>query len=268
MENGKLNIDGIDIAYTRRGKGAPLVLIHGYPLDHSIWDEVAQLLEGDFDVITPDLRGFGESGVIEADHSIIGYASDIAGLLEHFKVRKAVLVGHSMGGYVALAFAREFPERVSGLGLVSSQSLSDTPERKQGRYATAKQVLAEGVRTVAEEMTPKLSADAGVQAYVRALISKQQPLAIASALEAMADRPDSTDILKAFRFPVLIVHGADDALIPVERGRSMKLDLPSAHYVELPTLGHMPMMEDERAMADAIRFFLGVKANKVKILST
>src|SRR5512135_3435417 len=112
MEMQKVNIDGVNLAYARRGTGAPMVLIHGYPLDHSIWDEIAPFLEHDFELIIPDLRGFGESDVMEADDSIIEYASDIAGLLDHLKIRKAFLAGHSMGGYVALAFAREYEARV------------------------------------------------------------------------------------------------------------------------------------------------------------
>ncbi len=255
MDEGKFNIDGIGIAYQRRGAGEALVLVHGYPLDHSIWDQAAPLLEADFDVILPDLRGFGNSEIMEADHSIIGYASDLAGLLNHLKVRRAVLVGHSMGGYVALAFAREYPDRVAGLALVSSQMAPDTPERKAGRYATAKRVLAEGPGAVVDDLTPKLSADAAVQDFVRALMSRQRPLAIASALEAMADRPDSTNILQALKLPVAIVHGTDDKLIPVDRGREMKAALPAASYVELTGVGHMPMMEDPRAVADALRIF-------------
>src|SRR5512141_595906 len=121
MEMTKANIDGINLAYARRGEGSPLVLIHGYPLDHSIWDEVAPLLEHDFELIIPDLRGFGQSDVMQADQSILDYASDIAGLLTHLNIKKAYLAGHSMGGYVALAFARAYEERVTGLAMISSQ---------------------------------------------------------------------------------------------------------------------------------------------------
>ncbi len=249
----KTNIAGINLAYVRRGQGATLVLIHGYPLDHTTWDEVAPLLEGDFDLIIPDLRGFGESDVMEADDSIIDFASDIAGLLTHLKVKRAFLAGHSMGGYVALAFAREFPERVSGLALISSQAQEDSPDRKAGRYATAKQVLEQGVGPVVESLTPKLSADPRVQAFVRELMSKQRPLGVYIALTAMAERPDSSDLLPTFTFPVVVVHGDADALIPVERGRELKAALPSAHYSELVGIGHMSMMEDPQAVADALR---------------
>src|SRR5690242_11958198 len=129
----KINVKDIQLAYERRGKGTPLVLLHGYPLDHHLWDEVAPLLEDTFDVILPDLRGFGESTTVDSPYSMDDYASDIAGLLDQLGISKAAIVGHSMGGYAALAFARMYPERVSGLGLVSSQVLADPPERKDGR---------------------------------------------------------------------------------------------------------------------------------------
>jgi 3-oxoadipate enol-lactonase len=255
----KVNVDGINIAYVRRGHGAPLVLIHGYPLDHSIWDEVAPLLEDEFDLIIPDLRGFGQSDVMEADDSIIDYASDVAGLLTHLKIKRAYLAGHSMGGYVALAFAREYPDRVSGLALVSSQALADSPEGKEKRYATAQQVLDHGVGAVVEAMTPKLSADESVQGLVRDLMSQQRPLGVYSALTAMAERPDSTDLLATFNFPVVIVHGDADALIPVERGHEMKAAHPAAHFVELVGLGHLPMMENPQVVAEALKSFVKVK---------
>lgn len=251
----KVNVAGIDIAYVRRGRGTPLVLLHGYPLDHTIWDDVAPLLEEGFDLIIPDLRGFGQSDVMEADDSIIDFASDIAGLVSHLKIKSAFLVGHSMGGYVALAFAREYSERVLGLAMISSQAQADAPDRKEGRYATAKQVLEQGVDPVVESMTPKLSAEPRIQDFVRELISKQRPLGLYIALAAMAERPDSTDLLPMFKFPVVVVHGDADALIPVERAREMKAAVPSAHYVELTGVGHMPMMENPQAVADALKFF-------------
>lgn len=266
MQTEKVNIDGINIAYARRGRGPALVLIHGYPLDHTIWDELAPLLEPHFDLIIPDLRGFGGSDVMEADDSITEYASDISGLLDRLRVKRAFLAGHSMGGYVALAIAREYEQRVAGLAMVSSQMAADAPERREGRYATAKQVLEQGVEPVIESMAPKLSVEPRIQEFARAVISRQPPLGIFSALYAMADRPDSSEVFASFPFPVVIVHGDADALIPVQRSREMKAALPSAHYVELPGSGHLPMMENPQAVGEALKFFASVKLKTVKLL--
>jgi pimeloyl-ACP methyl ester carboxylesterase len=266
MEDRTLNIDGINIAFTRKGKGQSLLLLHGYPLDRSTWNAVGEMLAADFDLIIPDLRGFGSSDVMAADRSMIEYASDLAGLMELLKIRKAHVVGHSMGGYVALAFAREFASKVAGLGLVSSQVAADTPERKAARQATARQVMEQGVEGVAEGMTLKLSPDARVQTRVRDVILRQRPLGLSVALDAMAGRLDSTDVLRSFRLPVVIVHGDADELIPVDRAREMKSLVPAAHYLELPGGGHMPMMENPPAVAEALRF-LGMREDKgVKIL--
>lgn len=248
----KMNIEGINIAYIRRGKGEPLVLIHGYPLDHTIWNQVGSSLEKEFDLIVPDLRGFGDSDAKQSDHSILDYARDIAGLMSQLKLKKAFLAGHSMGGYVALAFALEFPERVSGLAMISSQTLSDTPERKEGRLSTAKEVMEKGVGIVADSMTPKLSKDQGIQEYVRKLINQQSRIGISNALKAMAGRPDTTQQFATFKFPVVIVHGDADELIPVERGREMKAALPASQYYEFKGLGHMAMMEEPEAVKEAL----------------
>jgi pimeloyl-ACP methyl ester carboxylesterase len=265
MEEQTLNIDGINIAFARRGKGPPLLLLHGYPLDRSIWNAVAEMLEADFDLIIPDLRGFGGSDVMEADRSMMEYASDLAGLLELLKIRKTHVVGHSMGGYIALAFAREFGSKVAGLGLVSSQVAADTPERKAARQATARQVMEQGAEGVAEGMTPKLSPEARVQSQVREVIARQRPLGLSVALDAMAGRLDSTDVLRSFKLPVVIVHGEADELIPVDRAREMKALVPAAHYLELPGGGHMPMMENPPAVAEALRF-LGMRKDKAVTL--
>ena len=203
----KVNVNGVQFAYTRRGTGKPLVLVHGYPLDHTIWDEVLPLLENDFDIILPDLRGFGDSDVVESQYKIADMATDIAGLLDHLGIEKAVVAGHSMGGYVSLAFVHAYAERVLGLGLVASQALADAPERKQGRYDAAEEIMRTGVEPVAEAFPPKLTPDERVQAYVQELIAKQRPAGLAGALKAMAERDDSSSILSGFTFPVAIVHG-------------------------------------------------------------
>ena len=252
----KANVNGVQLAYTRNGQGKPLVLVHGYPLDYSIWDEVVSLLDNDFDIIRPDLRGFGESEIVEGQYKIVDMAADIAGLLDYLKVEKAALAGHSMGGYISLAFARTYPERIAGLGLIASQSLADTPERKQGRYEAAAEIIKTGVEPIAEAFSPKLTPDKRVQAFIHKLIVKQPPEGLTGALKAMAERDDSTSILSGFSFPVAILHGKLDELIPIERAQEMKALIPHAHLTELPDTGHIPMMEHPQATAMALRKLL------------
>ncbi|MBI5354340.1 MAG: alpha/beta hydrolase [Chloroflexi bacterium] len=243
----------VTIAYDRLGKGSPLVLIHGFPLDHTSWNEVAPLLEDKFDVILPDLRGFGQSTNVESIYSISDMAHDIASLLDNLGIEKTALAGHSMGGYVALAFAKKYPNRVSALGLVSSQAPADAPEGKERRYKTAAEVFEKGVAVVADAMTPKLSADARVQTFARKAILGQSKSGVIGALKAMAEREDSTPILSAFSFPLVLIHGDADSLIPIERAKEIKTAVQSAQFVELKGAGHMPMMEFPKETAQGLK---------------
>jgi pimeloyl-ACP methyl ester carboxylesterase len=251
-------INGIKLAYTRRGEGTPLVLIHGYPLDHTSWDEVASLLESQFDLIMPDVRGFGQSTTVETPYAISDMADDLAGLLDHLGIKTIALAGHSMGGYIALAFSKKYPQRVSGLGLVASQAAADSPEGKDRRYQTAADVAQKGVGVVVEAMTPKLSADARVQAFVRAVIEQQSSPAVIGALKAMAGREDLTSYLSTTTFPVVLIHGNADVLIPIERAKEIKAVLPSAQFVELQGAGHMPMMEFAKETAESLKLLHSV----------
>lgn len=248
-----IEVNGIRLAYDRRGNGTPMVLLHGFPLDHHLWDEVVPRLEDQFDLILPDLRGFGGSSTVDSFYSMEDYASDIAALLDHLNIERAAIVGHSMGGYIALAFARLYPERVSGLGLVSSQVLADPPERKEGRYKSAAEVADKGIASVVEAMTPKFTSDTRLQEYARNSMEKQPPAAYIGALKAMAERVDSTPLLDSIDYPVVVVHGDADNLVPVGRAREVKAALPDAHLVEVSGAGHMPMMEDAEKTAQALK---------------
>ena len=158
-----------------------------------------------------------------------------------------------MGGYVALAFARFYPERVSGLALVSSQAPADPPERKEGRYKSAADVAQNGINSVVETMTPKFTADPLLQVRTREIMEKQPPAAYIGALKAMAERTDSTPLLSAFAFPVVIVHGDADALIPIDRAREVRDAIPGSLYVELKGVGHVPMLEAAKETAEALK---------------
>jgi pimeloyl-ACP methyl ester carboxylesterase len=131
--------------------------------------------------------------------------------------------------------------------------LADTPENKAGRYQQAESILANGVKEVAEGMPGKLTARPGLQAWLKELILRQRPEGLVGALRAMAERPDSTQLLGGFDLPFVLVHGLADALIPIERARSVKAAVPGAHLAEIPGAGHMPMMEDPQKTAEALK---------------
>ena len=248
----KLQVNNIELAYERHGKGTPLVLLHGYPLDHHLWDDVVPLLKDTFDLIVPDLRGFGESTTVKTPYTMDDLASDIEGLLNQLDIHKTAIAGHSMGGYVALAFAKLFPDRVSALGLVSTQVLADPPERKEGRYKTAAEAAEKGIGGVVDTMTPKFTADPHWQAFARKSMEAQQPAAYIGALKAMAERADSTALLSTLKYPVVIIHGDADLLIPIDRAREVKAALPESTLIEIKDAGHMPMREVPNETANGL----------------
>ena len=248
-----ININDIELAYLRQGHGTPLVLLHGFPLDHNIWNEVIPLLENTFDLIIPDLRGFGESTTVDGPYTMDDFASDIAGLLDQLGIEKTAIAGHSMGGYISLAFARLFPEKVSGLGLVATQALADAPDRKEGRYQSATDVTENGISGVVNAMTSKFTSDQRLQEFARKTMERQQPVAYIESLKAMAERIDSTPLLSEMKYPVVIIHGDADALIPFERAHEMKNSIPHAQLVKIEGAGHIPMLEAVEETANSLK---------------
>jgi pimeloyl-ACP methyl ester carboxylesterase len=253
-----LDLKGWQLAYDRPGRAAEprsrpaLVLIHGYPLDHSIWTPLIPGLQEKFDLLLPDLRGFGRSGLLGGGYRMEDLAFDLLALLDTLGIQQAALAGHSMGGYVALAFARLYPQRTLGLGLVASQAVADDPVHRAGRLATAGRIEVQGVGEVAESMPQLLSSKPKMQAALKQLILQQQPPSLAAALRAMAERPDSTPFLSAFDFPVVIVHGLADRIIPIERAREVRAAVRYGSLVEIEAVGHMPMMEAPQPTSEAL----------------
>ena len=249
-------VNNVSLAYQRLGRGLPMVLLHGYPLDHTTWEPVIPLLENHADLILPDLRGFGGSSLTGSGYSLVDMATDVAALLDHLEVEKAILVGHSMGGYVSLAFAHAHPRRVLGLGLVASQVIADPPERQKVRYETANVIRSQGTMFVASSMPAQLTSDETIQAVLREIALRQRPEGMAGALEAMAGRPDSRPFLAEFDFPIVIIHGREDRLIPIERAREALAGTRRGTLVEIEGTGHMPMMESPQTTAEALKSLL------------
>lgn len=243
------------LAYHRSGRGAPLLLVHGFPLDRAFWNPLLPHLEAHFDCIVPDLRGLGDSPAAGSGYSLDDMAADLSALLAGLGLPSAFLAGHSMGGYLALAFARRFGAQLLGLGLLGTQTAADPPEKKAGRYDTLEQVRREGLSAVLG-MAEKLTADPRHAPALRQIIQRQQPAGVMGALQAMAERPDSLSTLSALTVPVVIVHGLEDNLVPVERAREMKTALPAALLTELPGVGHCPPVEAPEETAAALKMLL------------
>jgi 3-oxoadipate enol-lactonase len=249
----KTIVNGIELAYERCGHGRPLVLIHGHPLDHAIWEPVVPLLENDFDLILPDLRGFGQSEIVRTSYLLTDMAADIAALLDYLDIKQAAIAGHSMGGYIALAFARAYQNRVRGLGLVASHVFADPPERKQSRYTDAAEIEKQGMGILADSFPAKLTANPALQPILREIILRQSVHGVAESMRAMAERPDSSALMISFDFPFVVIHGIADALISVGRAREAKALAEKIQLVEIEGAGHVPMMETPQNMAEALK---------------
>jgi pimeloyl-ACP methyl ester carboxylesterase len=251
----------VTLTYTEEGQGTPVVLLHGFPLSSAIWQEQRLRLGDHYRVITPDLRGYGHSpaplGVYEMDT----LARDVLALLDSLGVKKAAIMGHSMGGYVTLALWKIAPERFLAFGLINSQAGADTPEAREGRYKTAEKVTTGGSKVVADSMVPRLFSpdlptDEPIVEQVRTLILATKPDGIIGSLNGMAARPDSTAILPNINVPVLIITGDKDQIIPPQKADAMASAIPGATLATIENAGHMPMLEQPQATTMAIRNFL------------
>jgi pimeloyl-ACP methyl ester carboxylesterase len=213
------------------------------------------MLENEFELILPNLRGFGGSISNNADYSLSDMADDVIQLLDHMGIEKALIAGHSMGGYIALSCAKSYPDRLLGLGLIATQTLPDTPERKNSRYQTIAQIEQDGLNPLIETMAGKLTSSASLRDELSDLMHHQPMDGVKCAIKALAERPDQTSTLSLLKKPVMIVHGDADLLIPVERALEMK-DLNQASVlVVIPKAGHMPMMENPVETSAALRGF-------------
>lgn len=242
------------LAVLDQGSGPPVLLVHGFPLDHSMWSGQIEALSARCRVIAPDLRGFGGSGVAEGIATMEGFADDLARLLDALQIDEpTTFVGLSMGGYIAWQFWRRHADRLGRLVLCDTRALPDADETARGRLLTAERVLVQGPSVIAEPMLERLfapetrAAQAACIESVRRVILGTSPLSIAAALRGMAQRVDATPWLPLLDVPTLVVCGEHDAISPPTEMRALAAALPRANYVQLDGVGHMAPLEDPAA---------------------
>ncbi len=239
-----------------------LLLIHGFPQDHRLWDPQVHVLADVADVLTPDLRGFGDGAQVPEVMTMDQYASDLKDLLDENKVDHVVLCGSSMGGYVALAFLAQWPERVQALILCNTRSNADTPEGRKARLDTARNAFDKGVAVIARGMVSKVLSGRTQRerpelvASIEAMMARQTPAAVAAASRGMAQRSDRTPMLGSISVPTLIITGAYDDLMPLPTSRAMHEAIPQSHLVILPGAAHLSNVEAPEPFNRAVRDFL------------
>lgn len=258
----KATINHLNLSYRDQGGGEPVIFIHAFPLNQSMWDEQVAALNHHCRVITLDLRGFGGSEVADGPSTMEQMAADVRGLMSALDVERATLVGLSMGGYVALAFYREYPDAVRALVLADTRATADTHAARERRLQSAEKAEREGAAAIADDMAPLLLGKTTQQtrpdivARVRAMIEGNSPQAIAAAQRGMAARRDSTYMLAAIDFPTLILVGAEDGLTPVAEAEAMRDGIRGTRLRVIEGAGHLSNLERPQEFNAALSEFL------------
>jgi pimeloyl-ACP methyl ester carboxylesterase len=263
----KIALSQGELAYIDRGRGTPVLLLHGFPLDHTMWKAQIAALAVHARVIAPDLRGFGESplGDVDPQHKISmeQYANELNELLDALEITEPiVLVGFSMGGYIAWQFMRKYGHRLRALVQCDTRAGADTEEGRAGRIKMADNVAEWGAARVAEMMGPKLFSARALEtkpelmAEVRRVVKNTSPAAIAAAQRGMAARPDVTALLPTIEVPTLVLVGDADAISPPAEMQAIAAAIPDADFVVIPNSGHMTTMENSADVNHALVLFI------------
>ncbi|MFY9609092.1 MAG: alpha/beta fold hydrolase [Blastocatellia bacterium] len=258
----KVEVNGINIDCRDEGEGLPVILIHAFPLNQTMWDDQMAALRKVCRAITLDLRGFGRSGFADSPHSIEQMASDVRGLMKALGIDRAVLVGLSMGGYISFAFYRNYPECVRALVLADTRATSDTAEARDRRIKSAEKAEREGSAAIADDVVPMLlgrstlSTRSDLIERTRELIEANSPVGIAAAQRAMASRRDSTDLLAAMNIPVLVIVGSEDSLTPPAEAEMMNRAIRGSRLRVIEGAGHLSNLEQPRQFDAAVSEFI------------
>ncbi len=260
----KALVNNIRIAYDDHGAGQPVLFLHAFPLNRSMWEDQVKALLGEnhFRLVAPDWRGFGESDIASEVSTMEMFADDLAGLMDSLGIHTTALCGLSMGGYVAFAFLRKYPQRVQGLILADTRPGADTPEGRVNRENVARLAESQGTGAIADLQLPKLISDYTrqhsplVELRIRQMIDAATPQGVAAASRGMALRIDSTDLLNGIACPTLVLVGEQDVLTPPNVAQDYAARIPGAQFVVVPHAGHLSNLEQPQAFLQSISGFL------------
>ena len=257
-----VHLNGIDIGYSDQGQGEPLVFVHAFPLNRSMWEPQVQALVERYRIVTVDLRGHGESDAPLWRYTMDQFSDDVNALMDHLSIAQATWIGLSMGGYILFALIRTYPQLIKSLVLADTRAPADSPEGKTGRVAMAQTAYQEGPTAIAEIMIPKLLSPSSVETrpdlvnQLRHMITGNQVSGIVGDLMAMEERPDSLSLLPNIQWPTLVIVGEHDVATPPSESQEMVKRIPNGHLEIIPQAGHVSNLENPDAFNHALEKFL------------
>jgi 3-oxoadipate enol-lactonase len=262
MNRAKIN--HIEIAYETAGKGVPVVLIHGHPFDHTMWEPQLKAFSDFYQVIAPDLRGYGKSTFPDPAHTgFEDYATDVILLMDHLNICSFHVGGLSMGGQIIMEIFRQAPDRIKSLIFADTFAGPDTPEAKNTRNEQANRLEKEGMDGYANEAIGKMVRREHVEsmpevaAHVMKMMKGTSPIAAASAMRARSERINYlSEVLPQINIPTLVIVGRQDEFTPVAKAEELKENLQNCKLVVIEDAGHMPNLEQPEEFNEAVLDFL------------
>jgi pimeloyl-ACP methyl ester carboxylesterase len=246
-----------DLHFTKQGDGFPILFLHGFCETHEIWDEFIKPLISEFQIFTLDLPGFGKSPLLSGPISIDLVADQIAEWIVGNKISQCIVIGHSLGGYVALSLVERYPHIVRGLGLFHSTSFADTEEKKKNRNRIIEFVSKNGVQPFIDTYVPGLfysKTNPSIQAvYEIAKGTKKE--ALIQYTKAMRDREEKASVLRNPDLPKLIIAGVEDTSVSIESSREMLQIAQNCSFHELEKVAHMGIFEAQTGCQKIIKNF-------------
>jgi pimeloyl-ACP methyl ester carboxylesterase len=246
------------LSFKQQGSGKCIILLHGFPMNQGVWDDFVPLLSDHYKVITVDLPGFGKSPLPDPPFTIDQIADIVLDCISTEKILDSALIGHSLGGYVALAMAEKRPDLFSGLGLFHSTALADTEEKKESRLKVVEFISKNGVLAFTSNFIPPLFADQSHVAInkVREIAIQSTHNAVTSYTLAMRNRPERTSVLKKLEMPIFFLTGEADPGIPVNSILTQAKCCKFPQVYVLKQVAHMGMFENPEVSANHIRSFV------------
>ncbi len=256
-----------DIFYEVFGSGPPVVLLHPFPANHEFWLPVVGALTSRYRIVLPDLRGHGDSQVGEGPATMAKHAADLARVLDQEEIRRAVLAGVSIGGYVLFEFWRTSAERVAGLVFCDTKAQADTAEGRASRLEAATQVLERGTDSYFESLLPKLLGESTretrpdlVEGALR-MMQKMSPEDVAMVQRGMAERRDSVEVLGTIRVPALVLTGVEDLLTGVGDAQLIQQRIAGSQMKVVAKAGHYSPWEQPQEVGKILRQFVDGVSN-------